>query len=247
MNNAAVTGRLMPISAQLDAGQRVDLIGPNGAGKSTLLAHIAAVLPGVGEITFLHRSIQRYSAAELARYRAYLCQQQAVTLQMPVFQYLALHQPVGAEPQALEQTISYLTGRLALLDKLQYRLTQLSGGEWQRVRLAAVLLQVWPSVNRQSRLLLLDEPSNSLDIAQQIALNQLLAEFCQAGGAVLLSNHDLNDTLHHADQVWLLAEGRLLATGTSEQVMEPNRLGEVYGVHFEYSKRHQRWLIATAL
>ncbi|VTR14447.1 Vitamin B12 import ATP-binding protein BtuD [Serratia fonticola] len=90
---------------------------------------------------------------------------------MPVFQYLALHQPAGAEESELEKAILYLARSLKLADKLSRMLTQLSGGEWQRVRLAAVLLQVWPTVNPLSQLLLLDEPTNSLDVAQKVALD----------------------------------------------------------------------------
>ena len=103
--------------------------------------------------------------------------------------------------------------RLRLVDKLSRMLTQLSGGEWQRVRLAAVLLQVWPSVNPHSRLLLLDEPTNSPDVAQKVALDRLLREFCQSGRSALVCAHDLNHTLQQADRVWLLHAGRLVAQG----------------------------------
>jgi vitamin B12 transport system ATP-binding protein len=83
----------------------------------------------------------------------------------------------------------------------------ISGGEWQRVRLAAVILQIHPLANPSGQLLLLDEPMNSLDVAQQAALDRLLSELCAAGIAVVMSSHDLNHTLRHAHQSWLICRG----------------------------------------
>lgn len=97
---------------------------------------------------------------------------------------------------------------LGLSDKLSRPMSHLSGGEWQRVRLAAVLLQIWPTLNPQGYLLLLDEPMSSLDIRQQAALDGLLSELCAAGVTVIASAHDLNHTLFHADDVWMLSQGR---------------------------------------
>lgn len=247
LSQVGVEGRLVPFSGQIETGIQLHLIGPNGAGKSTLLARLAGMLPGFGKIYLSGTSIDEYSGQALARYRAYLCQQQPTVILMPVFQYIALHQPVGADENKLESTILYLAQCLKLSDKLNCKLTQLSGGEWQRVRLAAVLLQVWPAVNPQGRLLLLDEPTNSLDIAQKVALDCLLKEFCQSGGTVLICAHDLNHTLQQADQVWLLNRGNVVAQGTPLEVMEPTLLASIYKVNFYlHHSDNQRWLMTEA-
>ncbi|HGM5489134.1 TPA: vitamin B12 ABC transporter ATP-binding protein BtuD [Serratia fonticola] len=244
LSEVGVEGRLMPFSGQIAAGLQVHLIGPNGAGKSTLLARLAGMLPGVGEVRLSGRLLEAYTGAELARHRAYLCQQQPPVALMPVFQYLALHQPVGADTSELESTILYLARSLKLADKLSRMLTQLSGGEWQRVRLAAVLLQVWPTVNPLSQLLLLDEPTNSLDVAQKVALDRLLHEFCQHGRSALVCAHDLNHTLQQADRVWLLQAGQLVAAGKTHDVMEPGLLSNVYEVDFHLQALgEQRWIM----
>ncbi|TQI80348.1 vitamin B12 transport system ATP-binding protein [Serratia fonticola] len=244
LSQVGVEGRLAPFSEQIAAGLQVHLIGPNGAGKSTLLARLAGILPGPGEVRLADRLLDTYSGTELARIRAYLCQQQPPVVLMPVFQYLALHQPAGADESELERAIIYLAQNLKLGDKLSRMLTQLSGGEWQRVRLAAVLLQVWPTVNPQSQLLLLDEPTNSLDVAQKVALDRLLREFCQSGRSALVCAHDLNHTLQQADRVWLLHAGRLVATGSTLEVMEPRLLSAVYDVDFHLQALgEQRWLM----
>jgi len=108
----------------------------------------------------------------------------------------------------------------------------LSGGEWQRVRLVAALLQVWPELNPVSKLLLLDEPMNSLDIAQQRALDGLIRQFCAAGRIAIISDHDLNHSLQQADDVWLMSQGRVEAAGKADEVMRPERLAKIFGVEF---------------
>ncbi|MFC0227110.1 vitamin B12 ABC transporter ATP-binding protein BtuD [Serratia aquatilis] len=242
-----VEGRLDPFSGQVAAGVQVHLIGPNGAGKSTLLARVAGILPGLGEIRLSERPMGEYSGGELARRRAYLSQQQSPVSLMPVFQYLALHRPTQCGEDELENVIIYLSRCLKLTNKLPRMLTQLSGGEWQRVRLAAVLLQVWPTVNPQSQLLLLDEPTNSLDVAQKVALDHLLREFCHSGRSVLMCAHDLNHTLQQADQVWLLQAGRLIAQGSTLDVMEPELLSRVYEVDFHlHSLGGQQWVMTKS-
>lgn len=244
LSQVGVEGRFAPVSGQIEAGLQVHLIGPNGAGKSTLLARLAGILPGLGEILLSGRPLGDYSGHELAMHRAYLCQQQPPVVMMPVFQYLALHQPVGASASELENTILYLSHSLKLADKLSRMLTQLSGGEWQRVRLAAVLLQVWPTLNPHSQLLLLDEPTNSLDVAQKVALDRLLREFCHSGRSALVCAHDLNHTLQQADRVWLLHAGRLVAQGNTREVMQPEVLSRIYDVEFHLQVLgDQRWMM----
>ena len=185
----AVEGRLQAFSSHIADGCRIHLIGPNGAGKSTLLNRLAGMSGGKGEVCIDGQRLAELSGPRLARLRAWLCQQLTPASLMPVFQYLSLHQPQHSDPEVLERTIARLCAALHLDDKLARPVTHLSGGEWQRVRLAAVLLQVWPDVNPDSRLLFLDEPMNSLDVAQQQALDQLLTEFCAAGRSVVISDH----------------------------------------------------------
>ncbi|EKN4690979.1 vitamin B12 ABC transporter ATP-binding protein BtuD [Yersinia ruckeri] len=248
LSDISVVGRLAPLSAQVEAGLQIHLIGPNGAGKSTLLACAAGILPAAGALSLAGRPLLSYSGAELARYRAYLCQQQPAVSLMPVFQYLSLHQPVGASPENLASTIGYLCQKLRLADKLSRMLSQLSGGEWQRVRLAAILLQVWPTVNKHSRLLLLDEPANSLDVAQKVALDELLTEFCASGRSVIMSAHDLNHTLQQADRVWLLAQGKMVAQGETAQVMRPEVLSPVFEVDVQIqSFNQQHWIMTKSV
>ncbi|MGK4438243.1 vitamin B12 ABC transporter ATP-binding protein BtuD [Yersinia proxima] len=244
LSNVNVDARLAPFSTQVAAGLQIHLIGPNGAGKSTVLAALAGLLPSGGEISLAGKALPLYSGSDLARLRAYLCQQQSPLAMMPVFQYLSLYQPSCTSLDAIATTIGYLCERLRLTDKLPRMLSQLSGGEWQRVRLAAVFLQVWPDINPDSKLLLLDEPYTGLDVAQKVALDSLLREFCSAGRSAIISAHDLNHTLQQADQVWLMAGGNVLAQGNTNKVMQANILSEVFEVDFQiHNFNRQNWII----
>ena len=100
--------------------------------------------------------------------------------------------------------------------------------------------------NPHGQLLLLDEPMNSLDVAQQNALDRLLSQLCLQGIAIVMSSHDLNHTLRHAHKVWLLKRGKLLASGACDGVLTPANLSLAYGVNFRrLDIEGHRMLIST--
>lgn len=228
LHNVEDAGRLGPVTALVDKAQMLHLVGPNGAGKSTLLARIAGLTRGKGSVQLNDRPLDEWHAPQLARHRAYLAQQQTPPFAMPVWHYLALHQ----HHQPSESVVDEITHKLGLADKLGRTVNQLSGGEWQRVRLAAVIAQIHPAANADGQLLILDEPMNSLDVAQQSALDGLLSELVAAGITVVMSSHDLNHTLRRAHQVWLLHKGKLIASGPRDDVLTPQNLASAYGMPF---------------
>ncbi|MCA1923621.1 vitamin B12 ABC transporter ATP-binding protein BtuD [Buttiauxella noackiae] len=228
LSDVVVAERLGPISATVHTGELVHLVGPNGAGKSTLLMRAAGLSLGGGEITFAGSNLNEWQPTQLARHRAYLSQQQMPPFSMPVWHYLQMHQQVSPDDSVMLK----LVGSLGLTDKLTRSVNQLSGGEWQRVRLAAVVLQIHPEINQHGRLLLLDEPMNSLDIAQQTALDRILMTLCEAGIAVVMSSHDLNHSLRHAHTVWLLRAGKMIAQGKRDDVLSVQHLATAYNMHF---------------
>ena len=215
LTDVAEKGRLEPMTGAINAGEILHLVGPNGAGKSTLLARMAGLTTGPGQITLLEHPLADWSPGSLAHRRSYLVQQQVPPFAMPVWHYLMLH-----------------LHALGLEDKLPRHASQLSGGEWQRVRLAAVILQIHPAGNPHGRMLLLDEPMSGLDVAQQAALDSLLSALSRKGIAVVMSSHDLNHTLRHAHRVWLLSRGRMIASGARDQVLTPPHLARAYNMSF---------------
>ncbi len=246
IEQATVPGRLQAFSAQVNSGDLIHLLGPNGAGKSSLLARLAGLLPGQGVVRLVGKPLEAWPRTLLARRRAWLPQQQQQPGQMAVFHYLQLH--LAGEKPGQDTLLAHLIAAFQLRDKLTRPLTQLSGGEWQRVRLMAVLLQVWPCVAQPATLLLLDEPYAGLDVAQQQALDGELTTFCRAGGAVITSGHDLNHSLRHARNVWLMQQGKVVQQGRAEAVLQPDTLRALYGLAFrKLQSEGESWLVAEEM
>ncbi|KAF6678581.1 vitamin B12 ABC transporter ATP-binding protein BtuD [Pantoea sp. EKM21T] len=243
LQQAAVPGRLLPLTGELAAGQLLHVAGPNGAGKSTLLSVIAGLQPASGTVLLDEQPLSDWNGAAMARVRGWLPQQQAPLSQMPVWHYLRLHlKQAGGQT---DDRLSTLLKRLQLPDKLSRSLTRLSGGEWQRVRLAAVCVQIDPHINPHGRLLILDEPMTALDIAQQKAVDDLIADLCAAGISVIASSHDLNHSLQQADRVWLMDKGALIAQGEPAEVLTPQRLTPIYQIAFRQLELEGRTLLTV--
>ncbi|MDN8540543.1 vitamin B12 ABC transporter ATP-binding protein BtuD [Erwinia sp. BC051422] len=223
--DVAVAQRLAPFTASVDKGELIHLLGPNGAGKSSLLAALAGLLPAEGRIVFNGTSLSAWNGYALARHRAYLAQQQRPPGSMPVWHYLKQHQLVDEG----DRILITLCETFQLADKLARSLNRLSGGEWQRVRLVAVLCQ---TAQPEGQLLLLDEPLTGLDLAQQAAFDRCVAARVAEGLTIIMSGHDINHSLHHARRIWLLQEGVLVRQGATEEVLRPETLSAVYHVPF---------------
>ncbi|EGR0268824.1 vitamin B12 ABC transporter ATP-binding protein BtuD [Vibrio sp. Vb1337] len=234
VKHMSVGSRLLPLSFECKAGEIVHVVGPNGSGKSTLLAAISGTLShreGMsGEVYVGNKNLLTLPLSEQAHVRGYLCQQSRPAFNVDVFQYLALSLPSGAEIADIKvrDAVNMVVELVQLQDKLHRSIQTLSGGEWQRVRLAGVCLQVWRTINPFSQFLILDEPAAPLDIAQEGLLYQLISAMAAQGIGVLVANHDLNRTLKHADKVLLLNNGVLHSSGSADTVLTEEALGEVF-------------------
>lgn len=234
VKHMSVGSRLLPLSFECKAGEIVHIVGPNGSGKSTLLAAISGTLShrdGMsGEVYVGNKNLLTLPLSEQAHVRGYLCQQSRPAFNVDVFQYLALSLPSGAEIADIKvcDAVNMVVELVQLQDKLHRSIQTLSGGEWQRVRLAGVCLQVWRTINPFSQFLILDEPAAPLDIAQEGLLYQLINAMAAQGIGVLVANHDLNRTLKHADKVLLLNNGVLHSSGNADTVLTEEALGEVF-------------------
>lgn len=234
VKHMSVGSRLLPLSFECKAGEIVHIVGPNGSGKSTLLAAISGTLShrdGMsGEVYVGNKNLLTLPLSEQAHVRGYLCQQSRPAFNVDVFQYLALSLPSGAEIADIKvrDAVNMVVELVQLQDKLHRSIQTLSGGEWQRVRLAGVCLQVWRTINPFSQFLILDEPAAPLDIAQEGLLYQLINAMAAQGIGVLVANHDLNRTLKHADKVLLLNNGVLHSSGSADTVLTEEALREVF-------------------
>ncbi len=230
VNSLGVGSRLLPLSFNAKSGEIIHVIGPNGSGKSTLLTAIAGMLDYHGDIVLEQTELRHYSIAQLAERRAFLSQADRPAFNLEVAHYLSLSLPQNAKHNLdeVEKMVSELATMLLIDDKLHRGIHQLSGGEWQRVRLCAICLQIWPSLNPYSQLLILDEPAAPLDIGQEALLYKLIDKVAAQGLTVIMSNHDLNRTLKHADRAILLDKGVMRACGIVDEVLNPALLSEVF-------------------
>ncbi|MBD1556752.1 vitamin B12 ABC transporter ATP-binding protein BtuD [Vibrio sp. S9_S30] len=228
VNALSVGNRLLPLSFNVKKGEVLHVIGPNGSGKSTLLSALSGLLGYKGDVHYGDRNIEQYSLEELAAVRAYLVQQERPTFTMTVLQFLSLSVPNRHTLADLGEPLETLCSQLQIDDKLGRDTTTLSGGEWQRVRLAAMCIQVMPQWNPYGEVLILDEPAAPLDIGQESLLYELIEQIAKLGITVVMANHDLNRTLQYADKVLLLENGTSKGFGDVHEMMDPKLLAKVY-------------------
>lgn len=227
------------ISLQLPAGSVLGLIGPNGSGKSSLLRLLAGLRrPDAGRVLLQGRTLAELGRKPLARRVALVEQQASTELDVTVETVVALGRTPhagwlasGEDAQVIETALRQ-TGLWTLRDR---RWQSLSGGERQRVQIARALAQ-------QPSELLLDEPSNHLDIGHQLELLRLIR---QLPLTCVMALHDLNLAAMFCDVLVVLDKGRLVAHGSPAQVLTPALIAEVYGVRAEVSQLppvHVRYL-----
>lgn len=225
----------------VEPGRVVALLGANGAGKSSLLAAMAHDLParstvrGQAAITLNGQPLDRLGSARQARQRAVLTQRPQLNFDLLVSEVVAM----GAYPfpeLAVESRGPLMARCLELAGAAHLeprRYTGLSGGEQQRVQFARVLLQLLAGLEcaDSPRYLLLDEPTSSLDPrASQIVLRAACRLTREHPVGVLVVLHDINLATLWADQLVVLHDGCVLASGTPSDVVRPDLLERVYGM-----------------
>jgi len=225
---------LRDLQLALHPGELVALLGPNGSGKSTLVDAMSGQLkPAAGRILLEDRPLERWSPPELALRRAVLPQQSRLAFGFSVLEVVTLGRSAHAGRPSQREDAAAIRAALdaagvTRFARRDYR--HLSGGEQQRVQLARALAQIWSASPLPPRLLLLDEPVASLDLSFQQQVLAVAARQAAAGCAVLASLHDPNLAARYAARVILLVEGRVLADGPPDAVLQPDLLQRVYGL-----------------
>lgn len=217
------------VSIELRPGRMTGLIGPNGAGKSTLMQVAAGLLvPSVGEVSIKGQGISSMSRRQIARHIGYQPQMtDAGIFDHSVEEVVSLGRYAHTDGLGFlgEDDMKVIEHAMAGTDTLEFRkrrLTELSGGERQRVLLASVLVQ-------QPEILLLDEPGTGLDIHHQSCLFTMLRDQAREGMAVAVVTHDLNLASMFCDELVLMADGKIVARGSVEEVIRQDVLQKVYG------------------
>ena len=210
------------LSARLLPGRVCVLLGPNAAGKSTLLKLLLGELtPWQGQITLMGRPVHRLGAGERAALISYVPQRGDASFSFTVRQVVEMGRfALTRDPLAIEQAMASCD--LAGLEDRIY--SQLSVGQQQRVLLARAMAQS----HGQGRVMLLDEPGSAMDLRHVHQMMQTLTQLAQSGLAVLVVVHDLNVAARYADDIWLMDQGKMVACGPWQTILEPEVLSPVY-------------------
>lgn len=226
---------LRDVSLMVGKGEFVVIIGPNGTGKTSLLKALAGLVVTTGNIDILGRPLKSYSRRQLAERVAVVPQQVPIefpftvqeTVMMGRSPHLGILEVEGDEDhrlvhQSMQFTeVDHLAGR---------RLDELSGGERQRVIIARAICQ-------QPQLILLDEPTASLDPAHQVRIMDLMERLrSELGVTVVMVSHDLNLAAMYGDRLLLLEKGSIVASGSPCEVLTAAQLERSYGCRMAVEK-----------
>jgi iron complex transport system ATP-binding protein len=215
------------VSFVVPRGTVTALAGPNGSGKSSIVAALLRRRPlERGRIFIDEAELVSIDRRAFARVVSVITQREDPTFALPVREYIALGRyphrslwrgPAIVDTNAVDEAVS-----LAEVESLADRNTdELSGGEWQRVRIARALAQGGEAI-------VLDEPSTFLDMSHEMAAFELLAQLARAGLAVLVVTHQLNLAARFADAMVVLHHGKVAAMGAIPEVMRGSVLEPVY-------------------
>jgi iron complex transport system ATP-binding protein len=224
---SATTPALNGVSFDVAPGLLTAVVGPNGSGKSTLVrALLRRVALNRGDISVNDQTLSTFDGRAFARAVAVVPQREEPTMPLPVREFVMLgrHPHRGALSAVNANDNASVDRAIELAgagDTVNRATDQLSGGEWQRVRIARALAQ-------DATTIVLDEPTAFLDIAHEMAVFELLDRLAKDGRSILLISHQLNLVARFASHIVLLHEGHVAASGTSDDVMRGAVLERVY-------------------
>jgi iron complex transport system ATP-binding protein len=216
------------VSFVAPTGKLTALAGPNGSGKSSIVrAILGRAVVVKGSVAVSNSDVRTLSLTELARRVAVVPQREEAAFPILVREYVALgrYPHLGlwrAASKVDEIAVSDALEQAGIADLACRDTNALSGGEWQRVRIARALAQKAPT-------LVLDEPTTFLDVAHEMAIFELLSSLARSGLAVLLVSHQLNLVARFANTIVLLNEGRIARSGAPTDVMKADLLESIYG------------------
>ncbi len=224
----AATPALSEVPVDIPRGGVFGVVGPNGSGKSTLLRLLTGVAaPTGGTLGFFGRPLSDWPRRDVARTLGVVTQTEEIQFPLTVRDLVALGRypylgPWQRERERDRRAVVEAMERCGVLDLADRPTSEISGGEFQRVRIARALAQ-------EPDVLLLDEPTSSLDIRYQMSIFELLRGLTGAAGVtVVLVTHQLNLAARFADQLLLLDRGRAIRQGAPEDVLVRPVLEEVY-------------------
>ena len=224
------------VSFDLPQGKVISFIGPNGAGKSTVMAMISRLLArDGGRIEFEGKDLSQWKSGDLAKKLSILTQHNNIQLKLTVRELVAFgrfpycgSRLTREDETKVDEAIAYM-GLTEMEDRY---LDTLSGGQRQRAYIAMVIAQ-------DTEFILLDEPTNNLDIVHATAMMRTIRRLCdELGKTVILVLHEINYAAFYSDFICAFKNGKVAKFGTPEEVITKEVLSEIYEVDFDVQTVH---------
>jgi iron complex transport system ATP-binding protein len=218
---------LIEATVTVAEAELVAVVGPNGSGKTTLLRALLGASPlSAGRAIVEDRDLSTWSIRDLAKVAAVVTQREDTPFPMRVRETVMLGRyarlsPAGLPGEADRRAVDRSRARADVGHLAERRTDTLSGGEWQRVRIARALAQ-------EPRILVLDEPTASLDLRHAMEICEFLVSLCRSGLAALLVTHDLNLAARYAGRIVFMRQGAIVADGPTPAVLRPELLQQVF-------------------
>ncbi|MBI2505890.1 MAG: LPS export ABC transporter ATP-binding protein [Candidatus Latescibacteria bacterium] len=212
------------VSLRVEPGEIVGLLGPNGAGKTTTFYSIVGfVQPDQGHIFLDDLEVTRLPMYQRARQGiGYLSQEKSIFRGLSVAQNIrAVLETRALTPAQLEERLHTLLGELDLEGRAQQRADTLSGGETRRVEVARALAM-------EPRYMLLDEPFVGIDPRTVEDIQAIIAGLRQRGLGILITDHNVRETLEITDRAYIMVDGRILTAGTASQLTADPQVRRLY-------------------
>lgn len=219
------------VDFEIPKGKILSLIGPNGAGKSTVMGMISRLIArNSGEINFKGKDLAKWKDKELSKHLAILTQQNNVQMKLTVrelvsfgrFPYSGNHL-TKEDNELIDKSLEYME-----LNSMQDMfIDELSGGQRQRAYIAMVIAQ-------DTDYILLDEPTNNLDIYHASTMMKMVRKLCdELGKTIVLVLHEINYAAFYSDYICAFVDGKISKFGTVKEVITKENLAEIYNVNFE--------------
>lgn len=219
------------VSFEIPRGKVLSLIGPNGAGKSTVMGMLSRLIArDSGLVDFEGTDITRWKSRELSKRLAILTQSNNVQMKLTVRELVAFGRfPYSGghlskdDKEIIDRAIAYMK----LEDFEEQFIDELSGGQRQRAYIAMVIAQ-------DTEYILLDEPTNNLDIYHATNLMRIVRRLCdELGKTVILVLHEINYAAFYSDYICAFVDGKIAKFGTVREVITKENLSDIYKVDFE--------------
>ena len=220
---------LRDVSFTLEPGEFKAVVGPNGAGKSSLLKIVVGENKSyTGNVYYHGKLLKTLGVKEISKLRAVLPQESQVNFPFTVQEIVEMGRTIFRDTKShLDKVVDEAMKGTGIMSFRERNYHTLSGGEKQKVQLTRVMAQIWDS-NDFSKFIFLDEPTASLDMAQQHQILGLAKQLCEKNVGIFAVIHDLNLAAQYADNLMFVKKGEVICQGPVKEVMNKQNIEKTF-------------------